>query len=146
MAPIIERIVAALSDPENYGGHPDALRNAGYLFEKFNGLPGSGWPDEVAAANVSDENIARLQRAVVAYVEREGVGTWALSKCDDPALKPVLLAVLRRQLEADADELFQAMIALQNLGEPVFGDDWDQSILDQSRNRELAREYLSRYR
>jgi hypothetical protein len=145
MAPIVESIVAALNDQADADAHHDALLNAAFLFEKSRGLTPCAWPDEVLSANVSREDVASLQRAVAAYVEREGVGSWVLGKCFDPALKPLLVAVLRRQLDGDAGELFQAMIALDNLGEPVFGGVRSRSVLDESRNRELAREFLSRH-
>jgi hypothetical protein len=145
MTPLVEDIACTLADGADAEAINDALLSAAFLFEKQRGLAPCAWPADVIAADVSDEDIARLQRAVVAYVEREGVGSWVLGKCCDPALKPVLVAVLRRQLDGDPGELYQAMIALDNLGEPVFGDIGSRSILDESRNRELVRAYLSRH-
>jgi hypothetical protein len=78
----------------------------------------------------------------VKYVQRNGVGSWTLGKCVDETLKPVLVSVLQRQLQGDAGELFQAMIALDILREPVFADVTHRSILDEEKNRELARRYL----
>jgi hypothetical protein len=145
MTSLVENIVRTLTGQADVAAVDDALLNAAFLFEKSRGLPPCGWPDEVVAANITRDEVARLQRAVVAYVERNGFGSWALGKCFDPALRPVLVTVLRRQLDGDTGELFQAMIALDNLGEPVFAGVGSRSILDESRNRELAREYLSRY-
>jgi hypothetical protein len=145
MVSVIDNIVRALDGRGDAASDDDALLKAAFLFERARGLTPCGWPDEVVIANIGAEEVARVRRAVVAYVEREGVGAWALGKCADPALKPVLVAVLRRQLDGDAAELFQAMIALDGLGEPVFGGVRSRSILDESRNRELAGTYLSRH-
>lgn len=145
MTPIVENIIRTLTGQADAEAIDDALLNAAFLFEKSRGLTPCAWPDEVVAANISREDVVRLQRAVVAYVERAGVGSWTLGKCFDPALKHVLVAVLRRHLDGDSGELFQGMIALDNIGEPVFGEIRSRSILNESRNREFTRDYLSRY-
>ena len=145
MTPLVENIITTLSDDANAEAIDDALLNAAFVFEKSRGLAPCGWPDEIVAIDLDHEDVPALKRAVVAYVGRKGVGSWTLGKCFDSALKPILVAVLRRQLDGDSGELFQAMIALDNLGEPVFGEVCYKSILDESRNRELAREYLSHY-
>src|SRR4051812_7912742 len=141
MAPIVENIIAVL-ERQDAGSVDDALLNAAFLFEKSRGVPPCAWPDEVAQSNASPEDIRRLRDAVVKYVKRNGVGSWTLGKCFDESLKAVFVSVLQRQLQGDAGELFQAMIALDNLREPVFGDVRSCSILDEEKNRELARRYL----
>jgi hypothetical protein len=142
MSPIISRIVADLKNMPDAPSVNDALLDAAFLFEKARGMAPSGWSDEVVAASPDPEEMRLLQRSVVDFVERTGVGSWTLGKCRDASLKPVLLAVLRRQLRGDAGELFQAMIALDNIGEPVFGSSSSYSILDEAENRKLAEEYL----
>ena len=131
MATIVESIITVLNDQTDADALHDALLNAAFLFEKSRGLTPCCWPDEVCAANLSREDVLRLQGAVVAYVEREDCGSWVLGKCFDPTLKPVLLRVLRRQLDGDTDELFQAMVALDHLGEPVFGEVHSRSMASQ---------------
>jgi len=142
MAPIVENIIAVLERQPDAGAVNDALLNAAFLFEKSRGVPPCAWPDEVAQSSATPEEMHRLRDAVVKYVQRNGVGSWTLGKCFDKTLKPVLVSVLQRHLQGDAGELFQAMIALDNLREPVFGDVRSRSILDQEKNRELARRYL----
>jgi hypothetical protein len=142
MAPIVENIIAVLERQPDAGAVDDALLNAAFLFEKSRGVPPCAWPDKVVESNASGEDKRGLRDAVVTYVQRSGVGSWTLGKCFDESLKPVLVSVLHRQLQGDAGELFQAMIALDNLREPVFEDVLSRSILDEQKNRELARRYL----
>lgn len=141
---MIVRIIQTLDGPSDRATLDEALLNAGFLFEKARGLPFCGWTDEVVRAEIAPTDISRLQGALVGFVEREGFGTWALSKCQDPSLKPVFIQVLRRHLEGDTGELFQAMLALSSLGEDVFQNKHSMSILDEAGNRELARDYLRR--
>jgi hypothetical protein len=118
--------------------------HAAFLFEKARGLPPAGWPDEVVRCAAGDGEVRSLQAVVAAYVRRTGTGAWALGKCGDLAVKPVLVAALRRQLSGggDAGELYQVMIVMEDVGEPVFGADTSRSMTDENRNRRLARHYL----
>lgn len=144
MRPVVEHTIEALErETDPYPLH-DAVLNAGFLFEKARGFPPCAWPDEVIQAVVTDEDMRRLRNAMVAFVEREGFGSWALGKCACPTLKPVLIRVLRRHVDDDAGELFQAMIALDRLGEPVFVGNTSRSILDEAHNRALVWKYLKR--
>jgi|SRR5690348_12130313 len=142
MTDVITRIVTVLEDRSDSAAVQEALVVAAFLFEKARGLPLSGWPDEVIRANPDADEMRLLRCAVVAYAERTGVGSWTLGKCDDPSLKPVLASLVRRHLDGDAGELYQAMIALDNLGERVFSDAAVCSILDEEVTRALARKYL----
>src|SRR5688572_5613796 len=102
MPPIVENIIAVLERQADAGAVDDALVSAGFLFEKSRGVPPCAWPDEVVESNASAEDLGRLRDAVVAYVQRSGVGSWTLGKCSDESLKPVLVSVLQRQLQGDA--------------------------------------------
>jgi hypothetical protein len=145
MINLIDRIMQTLEDPSDGVALDEALLNAAFLFEKARKLPACGWPEEVVRTDTISVDILRLKRAVVEFVEREGFGTWTLSKCQDPSLKPVFIQVMRRHLQGDAGELFQAMLALSDLGENVFPDKHSMSVLDEAGNRELAREYLRQW-
>ncbi len=146
MTDIIARIVTALEDRSDSAAVQEALLDAAFLFEKARGLPLSGWPDEVIRANPDAGEMSPLRSAVVAYAERTGAGSWALGKCDDPSLKPVLVSLLRRHLDGDAGELYQAMIALDNLGEPVFSGAIACSVREEELNRARAKKYLGTLR
>jgi hypothetical protein len=100
--------------------------------------------EEIVRAEATSEDIEQLKQAVVSFVERKGFGCWALGKCLDPSLKPLFISVLRRQLPGDVGELFEAMIALSNLGEDVFDGEESRSSLAVEHNRQLAEAYLER--
>jgi hypothetical protein len=51
--------------------------------------------------------------------------------------------VLQRQLDGNSIEMYQAMIALDNLGERIFPSG-SASASNMNLNRELARNYLTR--
>jgi hypothetical protein len=57
-------------------------------------------------------------------------------------MKPVYVEVLAREINGNAGELYPAMIALDDLGEPVFGSRTSLSILDEAEKRGSAKRYL----
>jgi hypothetical protein len=144
MSALVNRIIASLGLPTDSDAFADAVLDAAFLFEKARGGEPCGWPDEVVDTEVDAGDMARLREAVVGFVERHGYGSWMLSKCQDPSLKPVFIRVLRKNVDGDAGELFQAMIALSNLGEDVFAGRCGMCILDEELNRRLAVGYLGR--
>ena len=121
-----------------------ALLDAGFLFEKARGLPqaGMGWSKAVIDASITNVEIERLKAALVEFVEQGGDGLWSLSKCDDQGLKPLFIRVLQHELDGDSGKLYQTMIALDNLGEKVFGRRGSYGVLDVDENRKCASEYL----
>jgi hypothetical protein len=142
MTAIVQDILDALAEtPPRPDAAREAVTNAAFVFEKARGLPPSGWPGAVEVAALTADELRQLRDALVAYVERTGTGTFALGKCLDQTLKPFLVATLRRQLDGDPAELYQTMIALDNLGEPVFGSR-RSSALDELTNRAIAADYL----
>ncbi len=69
---------------------------------------------------------------------------WALGKHRDPHDLAPLVAALRRELFRDADVAYQILIALDNLGEPVFPPEQrDRSSRDHEPNRAAAERYLT---
>jgi hypothetical protein len=71
-----------------------------------------------------------------------GAAVFALGKRYDPDLTGFFVEVLRNYLTGDAGVLYQAMIALDNLGAPVFGGRTSMSVLAEAENRALAAEFL----
>jgi hypothetical protein len=143
MTSIVARIIGVLREPRSDAAAVDgALLGAAFLFEKARGLSPCGWSEEIVHAEPTAEEMAKLRDAMVAFAERTGTGAWVLGKCNDRALRPVLVSILRRQLHGDAGELFQAMVALSASGEPVFGGAISGSILDEEENRALAGRFL----
>jgi hypothetical protein len=147
-------------DTSNTEALDDDLHNAGCLFEKAAGM-GSGftpaeqalrfaWTSEVTETTIVTSDIDRLHEAIVAFISRRPPTTllisalWALSKRGDLQTKPVLIATLAHCVNHEQAALFQAMIALANSGEDVFGQERSLSDLDVEKNRALALAYLQR--
>ena len=60
-----------------------------------------------------------------------------------PAIKPLLVEVLRDSLTRDSNVLYQTMIALEAVGEHIFGDVLSTSCDDIEQNQRRARQYLA---
>lgn len=144
MTSIIDSIIQALDKEAQGNARDETLLQAGDIFERVRGVPTSTMFPEIDNGQFNDAEVAKLKRAVIAFVERKALGSWTLSKCHDYALKPVFVRVLRRQLHGDSNELYQAMIALDNLGENIFQGARSMSVEDEEKNRGLVRTYLDR--
>jgi len=73
---------------------------------------------------------------------------WALSKRFNGSLIPAFKTWMIRELqEQDGGALYQLLIALDNLGEPVFGDDrkGSYSAMDTGLNIRDAKDYLDNH-
>jgi len=146
METLVDHIIATLRTAKaGEPAHNEALLDAAFYFERARGMQelGMGWSKAVLAARITNTDTARLKTALVEYVQQGGDALFSLSKCDDPKLKGVFIQVLRRMLDGDAGQLYQAMIGLENLGERPFQDRRSKSILDVEENRRSARQYLS---
>jgi len=139
---LIDRIISVLETASSGPAFDEAILNASFVFEKARGLPPVGWPDQVIGANVTNDDVARLKVCLVNLIERGGRGSWALGNSCDAKLKATYVRVLRREMNGDAGELYQAIIALMNIGECFDEDRHSCSILDEAENRALARKYL----
>ena len=72
-----------------------------------------------------------------------GSAYWALGKRRDPRDVTPLVAALRRELPRDADVAYQILIALENLGEPIFPrEQRERSSRDHEANGAAAQRYL----
>ena len=127
----------------------DALTHAAYLFEKANNTSwkDESWTDEVKKAKIEASEIEKLKAKLIEFVESnqakefEDPAVWALGKCFDANLKPFFIKVVKQSLNEGTSSFYQAMIALNNLGENFFGKtSW--SAIDEQENRELAKRYL----
>jgi hypothetical protein len=116
----------------------------------------TGGPD-VDAANVTPAEADDLKRALLDLLRRHpesehaGRLVWALGNCGDPAHAADLVAQLERgvrQMVESNGLVFQALCALDNLGEVVFERDdrggSSQSLLEVEKNLRQARAYLER--
>jgi len=144
MANLIAQIIHTLSSSSRRDALDEALLQAAFLFEKARGLEPCGWPDEVVGADLTPGELCRLKQAVVDFVERAGFGSWSLSKCEDPSLKPVFIRALQRNVGGDPHEMFNAMLALSGLGEDIFEGRRSMCVTETTANRDLAIKYLKR--
>ena len=101
---------------------------------------------EVLREPATPAELARLRGRLVELV-RSGTpaacaAVFALGKLHDADLAPFFVQVIRRNLDGDPSVLYQAMIALDNLGEPVFAGRDSKSVIAVAENQELAAEYL----
>lgn len=129
----------------------DFLMAAGLRFERERGVPHAPFEkaevDEAGLANTDPDELARTiwewLDGVGADSEWRNCAYWALGKRYDPRDRAPLVAALRRELLRDVDAAYQVMIALDNIGEPVFAPErMGRSALDRAENRADAERYL----
>ncbi len=155
---IFDRIVQAFEEgpPDSW---QDALLNAAFLFEKATLLRGGkgamefatskGWPREVMEQATPPQQIHRLCEALIRFVERNldhsavGPAVFALGKALEPGARPVFDRVLEHHLERDGAALYQALIALDNLGVLLPGSTGHWSISETQHNQDVASRYLA---
>jgi hypothetical protein len=126
----------------------DGILLAASFFECSHGQTQGLFREEVLAEPASPADLARLRGRLVDLVRQEapspvaGAAVFALGKLYDPGLIGFFVEVLRRYLHTDAGVLYQAMIALDNLGVNVFAGRHSMSVLADDENRALATEFL----
>ena len=104
---------------------------------------------EVLDRPATAPEVERLRNRLVELVRLRGAvrvavaAVFALGKLYDPCLRPFFIEVMRDHFHRDAGVLYQAMIALDDLGADVFtGRD---SMSDEAdTNRALAADFLGR--
>jgi hypothetical protein len=126
----------------------NGIRLAASFFERSHGQTQGLDREEVLAEPASPADVARLRGRLVDLVRAgapapvAGAAVFALGKAYDPSLTPFFIDILRSYLHADAGVLYQAMIALDNLGVGVFAGRCSMSVLAEDENRALAAEFL----
>ena len=147
MTRLVDRALDAIR-----GGDPaaaaDGIRLAASFFEHARGQTHGLDRPEVLAEPAGPADLARLRNALVAVVRSgapapvAGAAVFALGKAHEPGLRDFFVEVLRAYLDGDAGVLYQAMIALDNLGVPVFAGRRSMSVLAEGENRALAAAFL----
>jgi hypothetical protein len=149
VSPLLQRAFAGLrgNDPEEFA---EAVGLAVSFFEAGRVPAAALGHPEAADMPATAEELQALQHELVRLVRedprRPGAGAviFALGKRDDRGLVGVLADGLRAHLDGDAEALYQALIALENLGEEVPWVTDVQSIRAAAENRRTAEEYLRR--
>ena len=97
---------------------------------------------------VGDEDAKELVTCLATFIRTNPLhadiasAVWCLKYSRDPELKPLLREVLRRAIRRDAITLYQAIVALRGLGEPLLP--LKSSIDDLEGNSQMAELYLER--
>lgn len=136
--------------PEN------ALAAAAFLFEGLNGHSlGSFEKSEIDKCDLAATDPEKISGAIRMAIEQDHKSSstyrqtayWALGKLHDPGLLPFFEKQLHLELQRDLLAVYQIMIALDNLDEPVFSDERPGSTAHEyDRNREDARRWLENRR
>ncbi len=127
------------------------LTAAAFRFEAARGVRHSDFETEIIAESELDATPPDdLAQTLWGWLAAEGADSplrgsayWALGKRRDPRDLAPLIAALRRELPRDAGVAYQILIALENLGEPVFPPEQrERSSRDYESNRAAAQRYL----
>jgi len=132
----------------------DAILAATFLFERALGNEMGDYElDEIRRWELGDSDPDPIAKEMMSSVLEEGTEDaaycrsvyWALGKRFDPALVPFFKERLALELKRDVEATYQIMIALDNLGEPVFSPARSScSVLDHDLNRADAEGYLGK--
>src|SRR4051794_19757780 len=150
MARLIDQACDAIraDDPETAA---DGVRLALSFFEHAHGRTDEGLdrPD-VVNEPAGPADLERLRDSLTELIRTRpsadvtGLAVFALGKLYDPVLTEFFVQILRDQLHGDAGVLYQAMIALDNLGANVFAGRQSMSVRDEDENRALAADFVRR--
>ncbi|RXG14195.1 hypothetical protein DSM03_101312 [Leeuwenhoekiella aestuarii] len=133
----------------------DQVLEAAFIFERVNGVVhGDFENDTIAASELKHYQPAELEQLMIKGVDsglyrndEERVGVyWALSKSNNRALLPLFRDWLGIEVAANNNEttLFQLLVALDQLDEPVFPKTRRSRAADETElNLRDAKSYLS---
>lgn len=147
---LVDHVCAAL-DGGDKEEREEAVLLSAFLIEKALGREPAGWDTRVLAEQVDEHSIDLLRAALVRFIERYLVrppvagALAALALLDDKTLAPFFRRCVEEHARAGSDTgvLYQAMNALDRVGEHVFPDR-RSSLFDMDRNLKIANEYLAR--
>lgn len=128
----------------------DGIRVARSFFEHSHGQAQGLDRPEVVNEPANADDLGRLREALMDLVRRgpepavAGSAVFTLGKAGDPGLIGFFTQVIRDYLHGDAGVLYQAMIALDNLGANVFAGRRAMSVREEDVNRALATDFVRR--
>ena len=115
------------------------------FFEQINkGQAPELWQGHTAGV-LQQQLMDAIDQGLLEDVEANRLAYWALSKRFDPSLVPAYRRWLSKALEQEDEQaIFQLMIGLDNLEEPVFGTDRSgYASFEEALNRRDATRYLN---
>jgi len=124
------------------------------MWRFFGGDPGGSavvgpFSEQTAYPWVQADDVDRLKQALVSFVrdhphhEQLGSAVHGLQYLAAPDTKDLLVEVLRDCLGRDSGALYQTILALEALGDNLYGPRLSTSYDEVERNERVAREYLS---
>jgi len=124
------------------------------MWRFFDGDPGGSavvgpFSEEAKYPHVQAEDVERLKQALVVFVSAHprhpqlSRAVFALYYLASPDTKSLLIEVLRDCLGRDSGALYQTILALEALGDNLYGPRLSTSYDEVERNEKVAREYLS---
>src|SRR5262249_14427100 len=150
MPRLVDQALDAIGDTDSEVA-ADGIRLAASFFEHSHGRTEGLDREEGLAEPAGPADLARLRGRLVdrrragAAAPVAGAAVFALGKLYDPGLTGFFVEVLQRHLHGDANVLYQAMIALDNLDVDVFAGRRSMSVLAEAENRAMAAEFLRRF-
>lgn len=156
-AAALKQLVARIRSSGQAPGEGDLVAAAA-VFEKYRGVGADlspqeqaarfAWPPEIASSTLHDADVRELRSAMIERVRRSptGMAVWALGKCLDAELRPLFIEAMESFVDHNPAALYQAMIALQDLGEDPFAGRGELAVTDVDQNVRDARNYLARVR
>lgn len=136
----------------------DQFDAAAYIFEKSNGNSKSDYEEKIIAeSGLADLKSTDLEKIIISGLnsgiykdEQDRISAyWALGKRFNPNLIPFFRRRLKSELESNnPSAIYQLLIALENMEEPVFNDDRNGSTasLETELNLRDAKKYLTKIR
>jgi hypothetical protein len=135
----------------------NSLTDAGEIMRMwrlFSGDPGGSavagpFSEQTSYPHFQADDIERLKRALVAFVREHphhpqlSTAVWGLYYLAAADTKGLLVQVLRDCLGRDSGALYQTILALEALGDNLYGPRFSTSYDEVERNERVAREYLS---
>lgn len=135
----------------------DSLIDAGEIMRMwrfFAGDPGGSavvgpFSEEAEYPHVQADDIERLKQALVAFVRAHphhahlGSAVHGLCYLAAPDTKGLLIEVLRDCIGRDSGALYQTILALEALGDNLYGAQSSTGYDEVERNERVARQYLS---
>jgi len=156
MHDFIQRLAQRIEEPQpetiadSLGDAAEIMR----MWRLFGGDPGGSavagpFSEPTEFPWVQADDIERLKRALVAFVRRYphdpqlSSAIFALYYLAAPDTKSLLIEVLRDCIGRDSGALYQTILALEALGDNLYGPRSSTSYDEVECNEKVAREYLS---
>jgi hypothetical protein len=135
----------------------DSLIDAGEMirmWQSFGGDPGGAgvvgpFSEEMEYPWVRADDVEALKEALVAFARHHphhpqlGSAVHGLGYLAAPDTKGLLIEVLQECLGRDSGALYQTILALEELGEDLYGLRTSTGITEVERNERVARAYLA---